>query len=425
MILFVNKVADLLLLLFVSALFAVYLGSLTDFLSRRLGLARGLSLITALLGSLLVIGLVGLLIVPPVASQFQNLWDDLPDAVGEWEVELGRVAGENQLLGRLLGPIGEGREEINARIEDAEDQNRQAQEHYDQVAEAAAAGEATAQELDDATARLVAAQTELQNARAEAGFLDRAFVQAGEFFGGIPVYVFAGIGVLIHAVSVLIMGLYLAFKPTVYREGVIALTPPAYRELTRDILADLGHTIRSWLSGLGISMVVLGALTWIGLLLLDVPYSLAFGVFTGLAVIVPFFGTIVSTLLPALFVIGSGGITKALLVILLGVIVHIFEANVVAPIVFEKKVELPPVMTILSVLVMAKLLGVVGLLVAVPVLATVMVMVRRIFVHRILEGKGFHRIEKDAPAIISLPTGDGVLVHPSASEVSIPTLLEG
>ena len=140
------------------------------------------------------------------------------------------------------------------------------------------------------------------------------------------------------------MGIYMALKPTVYREGVIALTPPAYRELARDILADLGHTMRAWLVGLGISMLVLGSLTWVGLILLDVPYSLAFGVFTGLAVIVPFFGTIVSTLLPALFVIGTGGVTKALLVMLLGVIVHLFEANVVAPMVFEKQVELPPVL---------------------------------------------------------------------------------
>jgi hypothetical protein len=54
-----------------------------------------------------------------------------------------------------------------------------------------------------------------------------------------------------------------------------------------------------------------------------------------------------------------------------------------------------------------------------------MVLIRRIFVHRVLEGKGFHRIEKDAPTIISLPMGDGVLVHPSAGDVSIPALLEG
>lgn len=313
---------------------------------------------------------MGLLIVPPVVSQFQQLIGLLPRVVGEWEVELARLAQENQLIYRIVGPIGEG-------------------------------GEGGGQ------------------------FFDTIFQQINEFFGDVVPYVFSGIGVAIHVVSVLIMGIYLAVKPSIYREGLIVITPPAYRELARDILEDLGHTLRAWLVGLGLSMLVLGSLTWVGLILLDVPFSLAFGVFTGIAVIVPFFGTITSTLLPALFVIGSGGLTKALAVILLGVVVHVFEANVVAPMIFEKQVELPPVLTILSVLVMAKLLGVVGLLVAVPALATVMVLIRRIFVHRVLEGKGFHRIERDSPAIISLPTGDGVLVHPSAHDVSIPSLLEG
>ena len=316
---------------------------------------------------MLAVAFVGLLIFPPVVVQFQELIGSLPRVFVAMEVELTRLASENPLLERLVRPISAG----------------------------------------------------------GAGFFDRLFEQASAFFGDIVPYLFSGIGVLIHAVSVLIMGIYLALKPSVYREGLIALAPPAYRELTRDILADLGHTLRAWLVGVGMAMVVLGTLTLVGLELLDVPYALAFGVFTGLAVIVPFFGTIVSTLLPALFVIASGDLTKALLVILLGVIVHIFEANVVAPMIFEKKVELPPVLTILSVLIMAKLLGVIGLLVAVPVLASVVVIVRRIYVHRVLEGKGFHRIEQDAPVIISVPTGEGVIVHPSAAEVSIPSLLEG
>ena len=52
---------------------------------------------------------------------------------------------------------------------------------------------------------------------------------------------------------------------------------------------------------------------------------------------------------------------------------------------------MPPVLSIRSVLVMAELLGPIGLLVAVPTLATVMVVVRRIYVERILEGRGFRR----------------------------------
>lgn len=364
LLLFFNSVAEILLLLFIASLFAVYLASLTDFFVRRLGFSRRLGLTMALLATAVLVGLIGLLIVPPVVNQFEELISVLPTRLAAWERDLARLAEQNQLLGRILPPIEGGQ------------------------------------------------------------YFDTIFEQVNEFFGRVVPYVFSGIGVLIHLVSVLIMGIYLALNPSLYREGLIAVVPPTYRELARDILADLGHTLRAWLVGQGLAMAVLGSLTWIGLLILEVPYALAFGVFTGVAAIVPFFGTIVSTLLPALFVISTGGLVKALLVILLGVIVHVFEANVVAPMIMERKVELPPVLTILSILVMAKLLDVIGLLVAVPVLASVMVLTRRIYVHRILEKKGFHRIEQDAPLVISLPTGDGVLVHPSTAETSIPSLLE-
>ena len=133
------------------------------------------------------------------------------------------------------------------------------------------------------------------------------------------------------------------------------------------------------------------------------PYALAFGVFTGVVAIVPFFGTLVSTLLPALFVLGSGGVTQALLVVLLGVIIHLIEANFVQPMIMERQVHMPPVLSILAVLIMAELLGVVGLLVAVPALATVMVVIRRIYVDRILEGKGFRRTVREPAARTWLP----------------------
>ena len=196
---------------------------------------------------------------------------------------------------------------------------------------------------------------------------------------------------LILLVSVVVMGLYMTLRPTVYEAGFIRLLPPVHRDLGRDILRELSVTLRAWIVGQMAAMVFLGVLTWIGLLILNVPYALAFAVFTGVVVIVPFFGTLVSTLLPAMFVLGSDGLLHALLVVLLGVIIHLIEANVVHPMIMERQVHLPPVLSILSVLVMAELLGPVGLLVAVPILATIMVVVRRIYVERILEGKGFRR----------------------------------
>jgi predicted PurR-regulated permease PerM len=109
-----------------------------------------------------------------------------------------------------------------------------------------------------------------------------------------------------------------------------------------------------------------------------VPYFLAFGVFAGVAAIVPFFGTLVSTILPALFALSVAGVPKALLVAALGVVVHLIEANLVAPQVMERQVNLPPVLTIAGVLLMGRLFGTIGLLVAVPILAVIMVLVRHI-----------------------------------------------
>jgi predicted PurR-regulated permease PerM len=221
------------------------------------------------------------------------------------------------------------------------------------------------------------------------------------------------------------MGIYLALRPGLYREGFILLAPPLHRELVRDILDDLGRTLRSWIVGQLLGMTVLGMLTWIGLTLLNVPYALAFGVFAGATAIVPFFGTLFSTVLPALFVLGTGSVTHAVWVLLLGVFVQAFEANVVSPMIMERQVRLPPVLTILAVLVMAHLLHLVGLFVAVPVLAVVVVVIRRVYVHRILEGRGFRRAIRDRPVELRLPADGAVLVHPVAHERSVAALLEG
>jgi predicted PurR-regulated permease PerM len=127
-----------------------------------------------------------------------------------------------------------------------------------------------------------------------------------------------------------------------------------------------------------IAMVVLAALTTLGLWILGVPYFLAFGIFAGVAAIVPFFGTLFSTLIPALYALGVAGFPKAIAVTLLGIGVHLIEANFVAPIVMERKVNLPPVITIAGVLLIGKLFGLAGLIVAVPILAFVMVLIRHV-----------------------------------------------
>jgi predicted PurR-regulated permease PerM len=237
-------------------------------------------------------------------------------------------------------------------------------------------------DLDTAIRRLVERYPVLRSAgvaSGERGLVTAALLDIADFLRrGILPYVATTGRILIDAVAVVVMALYLALRPAVYREGLVLLVPPRHRTAAREILRDVATTLRAWILAQLTAMAVLGALTAAGLWLLDVPYWLAFGIFAGLAALVPFFGTLVSTLLPALLVLGERGPLVALAVASVGVVVHLIEANLVGPILMHRQVALPPVLTILSVLVMGELAGPVGLIVAVPTLATVIVLVRHI-----------------------------------------------
>jgi hypothetical protein len=85
---------------------------------------------------------------------------------------------------------------------------------------------------------------------------------------------------LVSLFSVVVMGLYLALHPALYREWLIALFPPIHRDLVRDVLSDCAGSLRAYIVGLLLTMTFLGTLTALGLYFLDVPYALTFGVFT-------------------------------------------------------------------------------------------------------------------------------------------------
>lgn len=237
--------------------------------------------------------------------------------------------------------------------------------------------------------------------------------------------VFSLVHVLINCFAVGVMSIYLALQPGVYREWLIALFPPIHRDLVRDVLRDLGDALRAYIIAQLLAMTVLAALTAAGLYLLDVPYWLTFGIFTGLVAVVPFFGTLVSTILPALFVLGgAGGGTRALYVLALGVVIHLIEGNLVSPLVMSRKIEMPPVLTITSVLVVGKLLGPLGFVVALPTLVTVMVIVRRILINRIYEGKGFRKSTRDRIFVLRVPVPDGGVIVPSAQPPDLISIRE-
>ena len=335
-VLFILKIIDVLLLVFLAALLAVYLSAITDWLERRFGMRRWLGLTLAVLVTVAGVASIAALLAPPVIEQTRALIGGLPQTLTNIQNVLARWASQYAVLD----------------------------------------------------------QTELANP--SSGVVSGMVSDAVGFLSGsILGYVRGGGKLFIEGASVVVMALYLARQPAMYRDGLISLFSPRQRAIAVQVFDDTAATLRAWLVGQLIAMAVLASLTAIGLLMLGVPYWLAFGIFTGLVAVVPFFGTLVSTLLPALFMVASGDWLKVLLVLVLGVLVHVFEANVVVPRIMQRKVELPPVLTIASVLVMGTLLGAIGLIVAVPVLCVSMVLIRHI-----LHGEIYGEPTRFKPAVL-------------------------
>ena len=349
------RAADLFLLLFIAALFSLYLGAATDTIVRRFHVPRGVAFAIAFVAT--VVAIVGLftLLVPPVVEQTQQLITNLPGYATAWQGWLERMLVRYPALREIWAE--------------------------------------------------------------ESGNLVSTLVEQAEgAVGGILPRV-VGIGhAVVNIVSILVMGVFLALHPAAYREWLIALFPPRRRDLVRDVLRDLANTLRAWLVGQVLAMAILALLTALGLRLLGVPYWLTFGVFTGAVAIIPFFGTMISSILPALFVLGGEGIfglspgTHAILVVTLGFVIHIVEANLVIPLITQKQVELPPVLTMMSILVVGRLFGATGLPVAVPLLAAGMVLVRRLLVNRIYEAQGIQRLSGDRVLVLRVPATDGGVI---------------
>lgn len=182
---------------------------------------------------------------------------------------------------------------------------------------------------------------------------------------------------------VILLSIYLASEPGFYTRGFTNLFPKNRRTRVREILFSIGDTLRWWLIGKVGSMLFIGLLTWVGLWIIGVPLALTLGLIAGLLSFIPNFGPILSAL-PALLLAFIESPTKALYTLILFVGVQLVESNLVTPLIERKTVEIPPALTIIFQLALAVLVGGLGLVLATPLLAVILVIVQMVYVEDIL-----------------------------------------
>lgn len=171
---------------------------------------------------------------------------------------------------------------------------------------------------------------------------------------------------------VLFLGLSFAAQPSVYRRGLLHLTPRQHRAPVAAVIDRISETLQRWLIAQMITMVVVGAITWIGLKLIGIPSAFILGVQAGVLAFIPTVGALLGGLIVVLASLASGWVAAASAFALF-LAVHALESYILTPILQRQALDIPPATLFAFQILLGVVFGVWGLALALPVLAIVKV----------------------------------------------------
>jgi predicted PurR-regulated permease PerM len=206
-----------------------------------------------------------------------------------------------------------------------------------------------------------------------------------EKLGGATRYLFPFLTHTVEALGgfliVVFLSIYLATDPQLYRRGALALIPHRRREQAGVVMDRVASVLRKWLVTQLIAMLVIGAVTTIVLLILGVKAAFALGVLAGLFEFIPTVGPLLSAI-PGVAMGFLDSPEKAAMVAVAYWGIQFLENHILIPLLMKGGMDLPPALTVITQALLALVFGFLGLMVAVPLLATVMVMVQVLYVEQ-------------------------------------------
>jgi predicted PurR-regulated permease PerM len=187
---------------------------------------------------------------------------------------------------------------------------------------------------------------------------------------------------------------FLADWPNLWRR-LEHVVPPRRRANVRELVRQIDGVVSNWVLGQAIVTTILAVLYAIAFTIVSMPLSVPIGLLVGALTVIPFVGTIVGAGIAALVTLGAGaGMQTLALVGVVIVVLHVLEAAVLTPKIVGHRVGLGEASALLAVVAGGKLLGFVGVVLAVPIAATFAVLVR--YAIRYYETTAFFGRESDA-----------------------------
>ncbi|MCF7906462.1 AI-2E family transporter [Patescibacteria group bacterium] len=184
-------------------------------------------------------------------------------------------------------------------------------------------------------------------------------------FGGI----LGGVG---QAVIIFVISFYMSIEEKGIEKFVKSLTPKKHTEKTIQLLKKIQDKVGGWVRGELILILIIGVLSYIGLIILGVNYALLLALIAGLTELIPYIGPWIGAV-PAILIGFTQSPGKAIMVIILYIIIQQLENALIVPKVMNKSVGLHPIIVIIVIIIGMNWFGILGALIAVPVTAMIQI----------------------------------------------------
>src|SRR3989344_4400189 len=171
-------------------------------------------------------------------------------------------------------------------------------------------------------------------------------------------------------ILIIVFSFYFAVVDTGVDDFLRIVTPRKHQSYVIGLWRRSQHKIGLWMQGQLLLGVIMGVLTFLGLMIFGVPHASILAVLSGLAEIIPVFGIIFAGAVASAVGFGAGGLSLGLTVIAIYVIASQFENHLIYPLVVTRVVGIPPLLVILALIIGGQLAGFLGIILSVPIAAT-------------------------------------------------------
>jgi predicted PurR-regulated permease PerM len=180
-------------------------------------------------------------------------------------------------------------------------------------------------------------------------------------------------------VVIMIVAFSLAVDPEPVLRFGLCLVPLDQRARVHDVLRRVRSAWLGWMTAVGLDMLVLGGLLWLGMVLVGLPFAIGFATFSALMTVIPNYGSVVSAVPPILAGLSQSP-SKGVLVLAVYLIVNQIEGNLLLPLIMARTVDMHPAVVSIGLLIMAALFGLIGVFIAIPLLSLVFILAQALWI---------------------------------------------